>query len=190
MISVTVEQLRQIAPRLTEAKAREYLPLLMAAAAEAEITTFNRFTMFLANLLHESGEFRYMTELWGPTSAQKRYEPPSTLAKRLGNTERGDGFRYRGRGVIQVTGRDNYRQAGKALGIDLESDPDKAAQPATAFRIAGWYWTKNNINRLCDKNDFHAVVKAINGGYNGLADRTAYLEDAIEVLKPVEVAAT
>ena len=131
---------------------------------------------FMAQLHHESGGFRYLREIWGPTVAQKRYEPPSDLAKKLGNTEPGDGRRYAGRGWIQLTGRANYRHYGALLGLDLERDPELAAKPAIAMRIAGEYWKAKHLNVLADKDCLECITKKINGGLNGLDDRRKWLD--------------
>lgn len=130
-----------------------------------------RLAHFLAQVAHESGNFRYMEEIWGPTDAQKRYEG----RKDLGNVETGDGFRYKGRGPIQITGRANYAKYGKLLGIDLEGNPAQAADPEIGIRIALEYWKQNNLNVPADADDVTRVTKRINGGVNGLDDRKAKL---------------
>ena len=109
------EQLRAIMPGLPAAKGQAFLPFLQAALAEFAIETPARSAAFLAQVAHESGQFRFMEEIWGPTPAQQRYEPPSSLATTLGNTEPGDGKRFKGRGPIQITGRANYRRFGDLL---------------------------------------------------------------------------
>ena len=144
-----------------------------------------RAAAFIAQLAHESGQFRYMEELWGPTEAQKRYEPTSTLSRKLGNKERGDGFRYKGRGPIQITGRDNYRRYGELLGADLEAEPQQAATPEVGFAIAGLYWERNRLNEFADAGDFEQITRRINGGLNGLEDRQRFHERALRVLAPV-----
>ena len=179
---ITAQTLTDIMPNLKPDRRDVFLPWLHASMEEFEINTPLRQAAFLAQLAHESGEFRYMEELWGPTAAQKRYEPPSSLARRLGNTEPGDGFRYKGRGPIQVTGRDNYRRYGGLLGLDLEAEPEQAATPEVGFRIAGLYWQKNGLNELADKEWFKTITKRINGGTNGLEDRRRYYERARTVL--------
>lgn len=146
------------------------------------IDTLNRAAAFVAQLAHESGELRWLEEIWGPTAAQKRYEPPSDLARRLGNTQKGDGFRYKGRGPIQITGRFNYRQYGELLGLDLEGDPAQAAQPAVGFAIAGCFWSRNGLNALADAGDFSGITRRINGGQNGAADRQRFHDLALQVL--------
>lgn len=135
------------------------------------VTTPMRAAMFLAQWAHESGGFQYTEEIWGPTPAQRGYEG----RKDLGNVFPGDGFRYRGRGWAQLTGRDNYTKAALALTIDFVGQPDLAALPHHAAVIAGWYWDSRRINKFADAGDFVAVTKAINGGTNGLADRVRYL---------------
>src|SRR5918993_3405914 len=126
---ITEDQLRRIMPGANAARVTQYFPHLQATMDEFEINTPARTAAFLAQLAHESGQLRFMEEIWGPTAAQRRYEPPSTLATTLGNTEAGDGKRFKGRGPIQLTGRANYRRYGSLLGVDLESDPPLAARP-------------------------------------------------------------
>ena len=181
----TIEQLRRIMPALNTAKATAFFPFLRSAVDEFSIATPARSAAFLAQLAHESGQFRFMEEIWGPTPAQVRYEPQSTLAARLGNNEAGDGRRFKGRGPIQVTGRANYRRYGDLLGIDLVADPAKAADPSVAFRIAALFWSSNGLNELADQANadaFRQITRRINGGFNGLADRQQFFARACEVL--------
>jgi predicted chitinase len=179
---LTGTQLRAIMPRLPAARLDEYLPHLDAAMAEFAINSPARAAAFLAQLAHESGEFRWMEEIWGPTSAQRRYEPQSTLAARLGNTQPGDGSRFKGRGPIQLTGRANYQRFGQLLGIDLIASPERAASPDVAFRIAALYWANRGLNALADTGNFREITRRINGGFNGLADRMKYFERATSIL--------
>lgn len=145
---------------------------------EYGIDTPHRMAAFLAQVGHESAGFRYTVELWGPTAAQQGYEGRADL----GNTEPGDGYRYRGRGLIQVTGRANYRKAGKALGVDLEQFPDLLAGHELAARSAGWYWQSRGLNRYADNDDFERLTRAINGGLNGYEDRVRRLTLAEKAL--------
>lgn len=179
---LTDSQLRQIMPNLAADKAAALLPFLNAAMAQHGIDSMLRTAAFIAQLAHESGEFRWMEEIWGPTAAQQRYEPPNDLAKRLGNNEPGDGKRYKGRGPIQITGRFNYRRYGELLGIDLVGQPEQAATPAVAFAVAALFWQSNRLNDLADSGDFVTLTRRINGGTNGLADRQKYHERAKDVL--------
>ena len=179
---LTDAQLQKIMPNLATAKRALYLPHLNTAMAAHGIDTALRTAAFIAQLAHESGEFRWMEEIWGPTAAQLRYEPPGDLAKRLGNTQAGDGKRFKGRGPIQITGRFNYQTYGDLLGIDLTAEPARAAAPEVAFATAGLYWQRNGLNELADARQFVTITKRINGGTNGLADRQMYYERAQGVL--------
>ncbi|MFF0491218.1 glycoside hydrolase family 19 protein [Nocardia sp. NPDC004068] len=178
---ISVEQLTAIMPGLPTDLAERYLPALNAALWEGEITTRLRRAAFLAQLAHESGQLRYFEEL-GDDEYFRQYDPDGANPA-AGNTEPGDGPRYHGRGPIQLTGRANYREAGAALGLDLEGDPELAARPDIGFRIAQWYWNSRDLNQLADAADFVAITRAINGGYHGLADREAYYYRALEVLR-------
>lgn len=172
---LTLQQLRAIMPKLPEAHATFYLPLLNAAMNEAAITTPRRRAAFLAQLAHESGELRYWEELSDGSAYEGR--------KDLGNIHPGDGPRYKGRGPIQLTGRNNYRAAGQALGVDLENHPELAKDPAVGFRVATWFWATRGLNPLADAGDFREITRRINGGYNGLAQREAYYARALQALQ-------
>ena len=165
------DDLRALGPR-----AKKDLIDGLAASAPAlmekyEINTPLRQCHFWAQWAHESGDFRYMQEIWGPTPAQARYEG----RKDLGNIQKGDGFRFRGRGLAQLTGRANYAEMSKKIGVDLIANPDEAAKPPIALQIACEYWKSRKINALADKDDVVGVTKKINGGTNGLQDRKAQL---------------
>jgi len=179
---LTPDQLRRIMPNLAATKAESLLPHLNAAMAEFGIDTLLRTAAFAAQLAHESGEFRWMEEIWGPTSAQKRYEPQTDLSKRLGNSDAGDGLRFKGRGPIQLTGRANYSRFGGLLGLDLIGSPAQAAVPEVAFRIAALFWKNRGLNEFAEAGDFREVTRRINGGFNGLEDRLKYYERAKSVL--------
>jgi predicted chitinase len=180
--TITDAELRQIMPNLPEAKRDAYLPFLVKAMVNCGISTPLRAAAFLAQIAHESAELKFMQELWGPTAQQKKYDPPSDVAKSLGNTQPGDGFRYRGRGPIQITGRANYKKYGDLLGVDLVSNPDLAAQPKYAFQTAGLFWRMRGLNELADAEDFITITKRINGGLTGLAERERYYEVAKKAL--------
>jgi len=159
-------------------RATTFLPYLEAAMAEFDISTRERQAAFLAQIGHESGGLHWLVELWGPTAAQARYEG----RKDLGNTQPGDGYRYRGRGLIQITGRANYEECGAALGVDLVNEPEKLGEPELASRSAAWFWESRGLNELADAGDFEKVTRRINGGLNGYADRVARLEMAMSAL--------
>lgn len=133
-----------------------------------EILTPLRLRHFMAQLLHESGSFRYMEEIASGAAYEGR--------KDLGNVNAGDGKRYKGRGPIQLTGRANYRKYGRRIGIDLESHPHIAAIPSIGLRLALEYWDQNKLNTFADKDDITTITKRINGGLNGFQDRKNHLQ--------------
>ena len=171
---VSAEQLRAIMPNIGAAEAQQYAPLLNVAMAEAHINTPQRRAAFLAQLAHESGGLIYFEEIASGAAYEWRTD--------LGNTQAGDGRRYKGRGPIQLTGRANYRTAGQALGLDLEGNPAQAANPDVGFRVAAWYWQSRGLNELADAGNFDQITYRINGGYNGAQDRIHYWEIAKTVL--------
>jgi predicted chitinase len=190
---LTAAQLKSIMPRLSDTRNGELLPFLTAAMTEFAINTPARTAAFLAQLAHESGQFRFMEEIWGPTDAQRRYEPVTKLSQALGNTEAGDGKRFKGRGPIQLTGRANYQRFGGLLNVDLLADPLQAANPGVAFRVAGLYWSKKGLNQLADvatADAFKEITRRINGGTNGLADRQAFYAVARTALGVAEAPLT
>lgn len=162
---------------------------MLEAMAWAQISTPRRIAHWLGQLGHESGRGRYTREIWGPTPAQLRYEPTTTLSQRLGNVRRGDGERYMGRGLIQVTGRANYRaftqRARVALGSnvpDFEMAPRLLQSSEWASFSAADYWRAHALNRWADADDIVTLTKRINGGTNGLADRQALTARARHLL--------
>lgn len=159
-------------------RAQTFLAPLEDAMHEFEINTPARQAAFLAQVGHESGSLHWLVELWGPTASQARYE----MRYDLGNVAPGDGFRYRGRGLIQLTGRANYKQAGDALGVDLIGQPELLGEPVLACRSAAWFWKSHGCNELADAGKFEAVTKRINGGLNGYAERLGLWEAAKAVL--------
>jgi putative chitinase len=190
---MTDEQLRAITPDLPAAKRGRLLPFLQSAMTEFGIDRPAREAAFVAQVAHESGQFRFMEELWGPTDAQRRYEPPGTLASQLGNTEPGDGRRFKGRGPIQITGRANYDRFGRLLGVDLVANPEQAADPDLGFRIAGLFWMKKGLNELADRvtaDAFREITKRINGGLKGLKERERFYAAARAVLGVRDAPAT
>lgn len=168
------DDLRSIMPLLSRDKADIYSGLLNAAMQEFDIITPEREAAFLAQLSHESGQLRYWKELASGRDYEGRLD--------LGNTEPGDGVRFKGRGPIQITGRENARKAGDALGVDFESNPELMELPEYGFRIAGWFWKTRGLNELADVDNFKLITKRINGGYNGMTDRLGYWQSAKKVL--------
>lgn len=177
-MDVGIEALMGICPRTPERVLAEFVVPLNAAMDEFEINTGTRQAAFIAQIAHESAGFIHTRELWGPTPVQERYEGRADL----GNTEPGDGSRYRGRGLIQITGRANYATCGNALDADLVGQPELLEQPELACRSAAWFWNIKDLNRLADAGDFERITKRINGGLNGQADRLAIWARAQDVL--------
>ena len=146
-----------------------------------------RLAAFLAQVGHETGRLAFLSEIWGPTEQQKRYDPPTDLARRLGNTRQGDGSLFRGHGAIQVTGRTNHRLMTQRLRIrfpdirvpDFEAEPTKLATPYWGLMAAGEFWALKDLNRYADAGDFATMTRRINGGLNGLADRQAIYSAAL-----------
>ena len=172
------KQLFRIAAGLPAAMADRWWPHVDATWCEFDISTSARQAAWVAQVGHESGGFVFTRELWGPTAAQQRYEGRLDL----GNTQPGDGKRFMGRGLIQITGRANYRECSAALGVDLESNPVLLQGDGLAARSAGWFWRWKGLNALADAGDFVGLTRRINGGTNGLADRQVRWERARRAL--------
>jgi putative chitinase len=148
-------------------KAAFWLDPITDAMDEFGIDTPLRQAAFLAQIGHESAGLSYTAELWGPTAAQLRYEGRTDL----GNTQLGDGSLFRGRGLIQITGRSNYKAVGGALGVDFIANPVALEESPAAARSAAWFWSSRNLNALADTGDFPGITRKINGGLNGYSDR-------------------
>jgi putative chitinase len=187
---MTAEQLKHIVPGIKPANLQVYTDLLNKYMPLYEITTKARQAPFLANLAHESGSFNYTLEI----DSGGRYEG----RKDLGNTTVGDGPRYKGRGLIQITGHDAYYNCSMAMYKDarLLKQPELLQEPDAATESACWFWTNvKGLNQVADKPDdwvrswdgrnwgkFEWIVLRINGGQNGLAERKEFLKRAVEVL--------
>jgi putative chitinase len=209
-IRLTEARLRALLPLCPEPKA--WVRPLNAALARFEITTPTRVAAFLAQAAHESNQLRWLVErldytarrlmvVWPrrfPTldAAAAYAHSPERLANyvyasRLGNgdTASGDGWRYRGRGIFQITGRGNYRRVGEALGLPLEAEPERLELPEFAALSAAQFWHARGLNELADdrsddndRSDFERISVLVSGGRIGLAARLAYWEAAKAVL--------
>ena len=176
-MSITQQQLMQILPNAGPV-AGVFVPVLNAAMGHYQIVGTNRLAAFIAQIGHESGQLKYVKEIWGPTAAQAKYEG----RKDLGNTVAGDGSKYRGRGLIQITGRANYMACGEGLGLDLIKQPELLEKPQHACMSAAWFWATRGLNALADAGQFERITRRINGGQNGAADRQALYALALKVL--------
>ena len=174
---ITQQQLLQILPNARR-QAGVFVSVLNVAMVRYQIIGPKRMTAFIAQIGHESGQLQYVREIWGPTATQLRYEGRADL----GNSVAGDGSKYRGRGLIQITGRANYAACGEALGIDLINHPELLEQPQYACLSAAWFWATKGLNTLADAGEFNTITRRINGGLNGLADRLKLWAKAREVL--------
>ncbi len=181
---MTPEVLR-LALNIPPARAAAWSDPMRAAAQMAELTTAARAAAWLGQIGHETMRLRYTSELWGPTAQQIRYEPVTTLSRRLGNTEPGDGRRFAGHGLIQTTGRFNHARVRdrlrRRLGPqvpDFEAAPSLLCQPLWAALSAADYWLDRRCNEPADAGDLLTLTRRINGGTNGLADRLAITAQA------------
>lgn len=194
---VTVEQLQKL--KIDQ----KWLDPLNETLTKYQINTPQRIASFIGQCQHESGNFQLLQEnlnysadalmrIWGsrfPTKeeADKYHRNPEKIANkvyggRMGNTEDGDGWKYRGRGIKQLTGKENYRNCGNGLGVDLVANPDLLLEPKYACLSAGWFWNKHNLNEIADKQDYETMTRRINGGLIGFDDRKAKIAQAMQVL--------
>lgn len=201
---ITREQLTTIMPLLREPACGSWAAALGAAMAEWRINTPEREAAFLAQVAHESGQLRTLQEnLYYSAEGirntwPRRFDLDTALAyahlparignrayaDRMGNGDEasGDGFRFRGRGPIQITGRELYTACGLALGMDLLAEPERLLETGPGARSAAWLWDRKGLNALADAGDLQAITRRINGGLNGYADRVAYHKRALIAL--------
>ncbi|WP_325984968.1 glycoside hydrolase family 19 protein [Pseudomonas protegens] len=198
---ITEQQLLQILPQARQV-AGFFVPALNAAMARFKINSPVRMAAFIAQVGHESGRLTRMVENLNYSADRLRAVWPNRFdaalaaqvarkleqianivyAGRMGNTLAGDGWKYRGRGLIQLTGANNYRAAAAALGLDLVNHPELVEQPEAAALVAGWFWQSNGLNELADSGQFAKITRTINGGLTGHAERVALLDLAAKVL--------
>lgn len=173
---ITLEQLKKVIPYAGR-RAEMYLVPLNEAMEEFGITSPQRQAAFLAQIAHESGSLRYTRELASGAAYEGRAD--------LGNCELGDGVRFKGRGLIQITGRANYASCSLALYADSEmllDQPELLEGVSAACRSAAWWWQAHGLNALADAGDFNRITRRINGGTNGAAERLAFYSAAQAVL--------
>lgn len=186
-MKVTREYLLAIMPTAKD-KVDKYLPYINGYADMFNINTPNRMANFLVQVAHETAELVYMREL-GNAAYCYKYEV-GKLGKMLGNTKKGDGYRYKGRGFLHLTGRANYQaytDSRYCKGNVVES-PQLLEQPLGAVKSGMWYWLIHGLNALADKNDIVGITKVINGGTNGLESRKKYWYRALEANKKYKIA--
>jgi putative chitinase len=171
-MNISALSLKQITG-LTSTIDRIY-PHLIEAMSYYEIDTTIRICHFLAQVIHESGTFRYMEEIASGEAYEGR--------KDLGNVNPGDGVKFKGRGLIQITGRFNYNLLSRDFGVDFINKPELLASDQYACLSAGWYWNRNNLNERADNDDLVTITKRINGGLSGEDQRLAWLNKCKKVL--------
>lgn len=170
---MTREQLLSICPSVHHIDT--YLPVLNKYMDQYAITGRLRASAFIAQVLHESGAFYYTEEIASGKAYEGRIE--------LGNTSKGDGVKYKGRGFIQITGKSNYAKLSNYLGFDFVSHPEQLSKSPYCVQSACWFWATKGLNGLADKGDFKKITLRVNGGYNGYQERLKYYNKALEVLK-------
>ncbi|MBJ2267900.1 glycoside hydrolase family 19 protein [Pseudomonas sp. MF6772] len=174
---ITEQHLLRILPNAGR-QAGVFVSVLNTAMSKYGIVTVRRIAAFIAQVGHESGQLRHVREIWGPTAQQAGYEGRADL----GNTVKGDGSKYRGRGLIQITGRANYAACGEALALDLVNHPELLEQPQHASMSAAWFWKMKGLNDLAERGQFLTITRRINGGLNGIDDRLELWKKAQAVL--------
>ena len=200
-MAITVQQLLQILPNAGQV-AGVFVPVLNTAMSRYQIVGAKRIAAFIAQVGHESGHLTRLVENLNYSADALRRNWPSRFSvelasavarkpeqianiaygNRMGNSAPGDGWKYRGRGLIQITGKDNYRACGEALGLYLIAQPELLEKPQHACMSAAWYWATNGLNTLADAGKFDAITQRINGGQTGAVDRQAAYVRALKVL--------
>ena len=177
MVNLTELQLKKIIPYASSKNIKIYTSEFNKVLPLFSINTPLRICHFLAQVAHESGSLNYTKEI----ASGEAYDT-GKKAINLGNTPEkdGDGQRYKGRGLIQLTGLSNYKAFQKWLNRapDIIKNPSLLEQPHLATLVSCWFWDSRNLNELADKDDFKSITKRINGGYNGLSDRLMFLTRA------------
>lgn len=172
---MTIAQLTKCLPYAKPENIQKYGPKLIEAMKKYNISlAVEREAAFIAQIAHESGSLRYVEEI----ASGEAYEGRTSL----GNTQPGDGKRFKGRGLIQITGRTNYGLVSKALGYDFVKTPEALELPGPACFSAAWFWQDRGLNRLADIEAFEKITRKINGGVNGMEDRVKHWETAKAVL--------
>ena len=173
MKEIRLEQLLMAMPNAGK-RAEKFLPYLNRFAEEFEINTPLRWAHYLAQIAHESGELRYTKEI----ASGRAYEG----RKDLGNTQQGDGVKYKGRGFIQLTGRSNYSKFQSYSMQPVLEKPELLEEPELCVDVTMWFWETHGLNELADADKVVSITKKINGGTNGLASRKMYLARAMKAL--------
>jgi putative chitinase len=171
---ITKEMIKAIAPNSKNEIIDPLVIYLNKYMPKYEVNNYLRICHFLAQAAHEAASFRTLEEYASGAAYEGRRD--------LGNTQRGDGVRYKGRGIFQLTGRANYRDIGKKIGMDLENNPELAESPEVSVLTALEYWNSRNLNKWADEDNVERITRLINGGLNGFEDRKKYLARCKQVI--------
>lgn len=177
MIQITQQMLIQIAPQANRIIVNGLVPFLNQYLPQYGIDTLLRLDHFTGQTAEESAGYMTLTEY----ASGQEYEGRADL----GNTQPGDGPRFKGRGMLQITGRYNYQKMSQTLNVDLVNNPELAATPEIAVRTACIYWQTHNLNALADNDDIQGITRRINGALNGLNDREIFTDRADNVFSPL-----
>lgn len=173
-MELTKELFKACFPRTDKHRIEKYFEPMAKTLKVFDIDTAERMACFFAQIGHESLDLIYVKEI----ASGKAYEG----RKDLGNIQQGDGVKYKGRGFIQITGRNNYQRLSDWANEDFVSNPEKLTEPAYACMASGWFWMDKRLNTLADEMKFETITKRINGGLNGYADRLRRLEECKKAL--------
>ena len=206
-MNIDFDMLRHIMPQAKDNDIQHYLSAIQTRLATFDINTPLRVAHFIAQVAHESGQFKYKVENLNYSAralrlvfgkyfhtddiAEQYARNPEKIANvvyanRMGNGDigSGDGWKYRGRGLIQLTGKENYRTCGNAIGLPLVDQPDALEKdPNVAVMTACYFWHSRHLNQYADQDDLKSITKRINGGYNGLEERAKFLNKAKQYLE-------
>lgn len=171
---ITREMIKKIAPNSKEEIVGPLVGYLNKHMPKYEVNTYLRVCHFLAQAAHEAASFRTLEEYASGAAYENR--------KDLGNVNKGDGIRYKGRGIFQLTGRANYRRIGQLIGFDLENNPELAESPEVSVLTALEYWKSRGLNAFADADNVERITRLINGGLNGFEDRKQYLAKCKQVI--------
>lgn len=204
-MEVTLQKLNEAFADATEEDVEKYYPAFVRVFEEYEINTPQRIAAFIANVAHESMNLRAVKEnlnysaqgltrvfprYFNASSATSYARQPERIANRVyanrmgnGPESSGDGWRYRGRGLIQLTGKNNYKRFADDMGLSLDEAVQYLETAEGAVESAAWFWDNNNLNEIADRGDLRSLTKRINGGYNGLTERVENYEHALSILE-------
>lgn len=173
-MNLTKDDLKTIMPQASAQALDRFCEPINSTLVKYLINTPTRAAAFLAQIAHESGQLIYTRELASGAAYEGRRD--------LGNTQPGDGKKFKGRGLIQITGRTNYQMLSMVIGVDFIANPELLEGAVYATESAGWFWQTRGLNEIADRGDFKLITRRINGGYNGLSERIEFWERAKKVI--------